>query len=181
MSENKSLLLIVNEAMSLEQMLMESGGEINESIEKALAVNAQELAVKTDGYVEIIERFDSLAEHYKKRAEFYSKIAAQCSKAVTRLEDNIKFAMQELGVDEIKGVDTRFKMSQTSGSLAVLDAEMVPVEFKTEKIETVIDKKALKDALLNGKEIPGAELIPGHSLRVYANTPEKKSKKKEVV
>jgi len=179
--ESKSLLLIVNEAMDLERILVESGGEVSESLEKMLAVNSAELAIKADGYVEIIERFDSLKDHYKKRAEFYSKIASQCGNAVTRLEDNIKFAMQELGVDEIKGIDMRFKMSPTSGSLAILDPEMVPVEFKSEKVETVIDKKALKEALNSGKNIPGAEIITSHSLRVYANTPEKKSKKKEVV
>lgn len=182
MSENnKSLVLIVNEAMNLEQMLMESGGEINEAMEKALAVNSQELALKTDGYVEIIERFDSLSDHYKRRAEFYAKIAAQCSNASERLENNIKFAMQELGVDEIKGVDTRFKLTATSGSLKITDEEMVPVEYKIEKVVTSLDNKAIKGALSNGKEVPGAELIPGKSLRVYANTPERKSKKKEAV
>ncbi|MBL7545602.1 MAG: siphovirus Gp157 family protein [Bdellovibrionaceae bacterium] len=179
--ENKSLVVIVNEAMSLERMLIESGGEVSESIEKMLAVNSNELAVKVDGYHEIIERFESLSDHYKRRAEFYSKIASQCDNAASRLENNIKFAMQELQVDEIKGVDMRFKLSATSGALKINDAEMVPVEFKSEKIETVIDKKAVKDALSNGKEVPGAELVPGSSLRVYANTPEKKSKKKEVV
>lgn len=182
MSENKkSLVLIVNEAMILEQMLIESGGEINEDIEKALSVNSKELAVKVDGYIEIIKRFESLNEHYKKRAEFYNKIATQCNNAVERLENNIKFAMNELGVDEIRGEDMRFKMSATSGQLKINDEDMVPVEFKSEVIQTVIDKKALKEAINGGKTIPGAEVIPGVSLRSFANTPEKKSKTKEVM
>lgn len=178
---NKSLLLIVNEAMQLEQALIESNGEVNEYLEKALSVNSAELAVKVDGYVEIIKRFESLGDHYKKRAEFYSKIATQCNNAVDRLENNIKFAMQELGVEEIKGEDMRFKVSATSGQLKITDEDMVPVEFKSEVIQTVIDKKSLKEAISAGKSIPGAEVIPGASLRTYANTPERKSKTKEVV
>lgn len=181
MSEDKkSLVVIVNEALELERMLIESGGEVGETLEKMLAVNSAELAVKADGYVEIIERLESLGEHYKKRADFYAKIGAQCKTAAMRLENNIKFAMLELNVDEIKGVDMRFKLSPTSGSLNIIDEEMIPVEFKSEKITTVVDKKAIKDALSAGKEVQGAELIPGASLRVYANTPSKKSKKEVV-
>ena len=178
--ENKSLYLIVNEAMQIEQMLMESGGEVTPEIEMALSVNSSELANKVDGYQHIIERFNSLADHYKARAEFFKTIAGQCKTASDRLKDNIKFAMIELGVDEVKGQDMRFKLSTTSGTLVIEDAEMVPVEFKTEVITTEIDKKSLKEAALKG-DVPGVKIEPGHSLRSYANTPEKKSKTKEVV
>lgn len=178
--ENKSLYLIVNEAMKIEQMLMESGGELTVDIEAALAVNSKELSEKVDGYQHVIERFTSLADHYKARAEFFKNIAGQCKTAADRLKDNIKFAMIELGVDEVKGQDMRFKLSATSGTLVIEDAEMVPVEFKSEVVTTEIDKKALKEAALKG-DVPGAKIEPGHSLRSYANTPEKKSKTKEVV
>lgn len=173
--ENKSLVLLVNEAMKIEQMLIESGGELSESVENALAVNSKELSQKVDGYQHILERFDSLEKHYKARAEFFKQIATQCKNAQDRLKDNIKYAMQELGVDEIKGQDMRFKMTPTSGSLVIEDPEMVPVEFKAEIVTTEIDKKALKEALSKG-DVPGAKLEAGFSLRSYANTPEKKKK-----
>lgn len=173
--ENKSLFLIVNEAMQLEQMLMESGGEITPEIEKALMVNASELSNKVDGYQHIIERFGSLAEHYKQRAEFFKTISGQCKTAADRLRDNVKSAMIDLGVDEVKGADIRYKLSNTSGSLVIEDAEMIPVEFKKEIITTEIDKKALKEALLTG-EVPGAKLEAGYSLRVFANNIVEKSK-----
>lgn len=181
MEQNKTLALIVNEALILEKMLIESGGEVNPEIEKALAVNSQELALKVDGYVEIIERFESLEAYYKTRAEYFKDISSRCKKAVDRLKENIKYGMNELGIDEIKGVDMRLKVSQTSGSLKITDEEMIPVEFKKEEIKTVIDTKALKEAIAKGLEVKGAEIIPGFSLRAYANTPEKKSKKKEAV
>ncbi|MGZ3770043.1 MAG: siphovirus Gp157 family protein [Bdellovibrio sp.] len=174
--ENKSLVLLVNEAMQIEQMLMESGGELTEEINKSLSVNSAELAQKVDGYDHILTRFESLEKHYKARAEFFKTIATQCKAAQDRLRDNIKFAMHEMGVSEIKGNDMRFKMAPTQGMLIIEDESMVPVEFKHEIVTTEIDKKALKDALLKG-ELPGAKLVPGFSLRSYANTPERKATK----
>lgn len=174
--ENKSLYLIVNEAMALEQQLMESGGEITPEIESALAVNQESLMEKADGYQHVIERFESLSEHYAARAEFFATIGKQCKTAAERLKNNIKFAMIEMGVDELRGQDIRFKVTPTSGTLHIDDEEMIPVEFKTEIVKTEVDKKSLKEAL-KSSEIPGARLEPGFSIRTYANTPEKKSKK----
>lgn len=174
--ENKSLLAIVNQAMDIERLLMESGGEVNEAIERALAVNGKELAEKVDGYHMVIERFEALETHYKSRSDFFKTISGQCKNVVTRLKDNIKFSMQEMGADEIRGNDMRFKLSPTPGRLIIEDREMIPVEFKIEVVETKIDEKAIKEALKTS-EVPGAKLEPGVSLRTFANTPDRKSKK----
>lgn len=175
MNDSKSLKDIVNEASQIEQMLIESCGEITPEIGAALSVISEQLPQKIDHYHFILERFESLEKHYKSRAEFFKQIAAQCKNAQDRLKENIKFAMHEMGVDEIHGQDMRFKMAPTQGTLIIEEEEMVPVEFKAEIITTEIDKKALKEALLVG-EVPGAKLVPGFSLRTYANTPEKKKK-----
>lgn len=174
--ENKSLVSIVNQAMDIERVLMESGGEITESIELALAVNSKELAEKVDGYHMVIERFEALETHYKSRSDFFKTISGQCKSVVNRLKDNIKFAMQEMGAEEIRGNDMRFKLSPTQGRLVIEDPEMIPVEFKTEIVETKIDEKSIKEAL-KSSEVPGAKLEPGFSLRTYANIPDRKSKK----
>jgi hypothetical protein len=41
---------------------------------------------------------------------------------------------------------------------------MIPQEFKKEKVEIVIDKKAIKDKITAGEEIAGCEIVYGHSL-----------------
>ncbi|GEM_PF-3530000 len=178
--QNKSLVLIVNETLELERMLVESGGEVNEDFERALQVNSKELSTKVDGYVEIIERFKAMKEHYKSRANFYAQIASNCENAADRLKDNIEYAMKELKVDEIQGTDMRFVLSNTVGSLNIIDEDLIPVEYKSEKTVTEIDKKALKATLSTGLQVPGAELIPGTSLKSFANTKAKKSKKEVV-
>jgi hypothetical protein len=165
----------VIETNNIEQMLIESGGELTEAIEQALAVRDLELVEKVDGYQHIIERFFSLEAHYKERAEFFARISKQCAGVQDRLKNNLKYAMQEMGTTELIGVDVKFKLTPTSGSLVIDDADMVPVEFKSEVVETVIDKKKLKDAAASGN-VPGAHVEPGFSLRMFANVPDKKKK-----
>jgi hypothetical protein len=173
--ENKSLITIVNESASIEAMLIESGGELTDEIQNFLSVNASELATKVDGYHMIIDRFDSLKKYYAEKAEFFKTISIQCDNASKRLKENIKFAMIEMNVDEIKGHDMRFKLSNGAGKLVIDDSEMVPVEFKEEKTETIIKSADLKEALKKGPVV-GAHIEATQSVRAYANLPEKKSK-----
>ncbi len=176
----KALSQIVNEAVSIEQMLIESGGELTPEIQAALSVNADQLAEKVDGYHSIMERFKDLSVHYAARARFFEKISEQCDGVIDKLRANVIFAMDKLGSDEIKGQDVRFKLTLTSGSLKITDKEMIPVEFKEEVITTEIKKDELKEAIKKDKEIKGAEVVYSKSLRVYANLPDKKSKAKEL-
>lgn len=173
--ENKSLVEIVNETVSLEKMLIESGGELTSEMEEFLAVNANKLAEKVDGYDLVINRFKNLAEFYKQKADFYIKISEQCVNTSEKLKKNIKHAMETLNVEEVKGNEVRFTLVKGQGSLKIKDREMIPVEFKQEIIETVIDNARLKAACKLGP-VPGAEIEYNPSLRTFANLPDKKTK-----
>lgn len=177
-NQSKSLMTIVARSNEIELMLVESGGELNDEIEKFLMINSSELAEKVDGYQTVIERFEALEDHYKAKAEFFKTVSGQCKTIAARLKDNIKYAMQQMGVDEIKGNDIRFKLSSTKGRVIIEDMNIVPVEFKEEVIETKIDDKKIREALEKG-EVRGAKLEPGFSLRTYANIPERKPKGKK--
>jgi hypothetical protein len=173
--ESKSLITIVNESASIESMLIESGGELTDDISKLLSVNVDEISSKVDGYNMIIDRFDSLKKYYISKSDFFKNISIQCDNASRRLKENIKYAMIEMNVDEIKGHDMKFKLSETSGKLVIDDPEMIPVDFKFEKITTEIKNVELKEALKHGF-VSGAHIEKSQSLRAYANLPDKKTK-----
>jgi hypothetical protein len=44
------------------------------------------------------------------------------------------------------------------------DETKIPNEFKKEKTEIVIDKKAIKDKISNGEDVEGAKITFSHSL-----------------
>jgi Siphovirus Gp157 len=175
--KNKALLSIVSDSVNIEKMLIESGGELTPEIAEMLQVTEAEMSSKVDAYHMIIERFDALKNHYLSRSDYFKTISKQCENASRRLKDNIKIAMINLGTDEIKGNDMRFKLVDGAGSLVIEDEEMIPVEYKEVVIETVILKDKLKEDLKKDIEIPGARIEPTSSVRTYANIPERKTKK----
>lgn len=169
-------MILVNEASALEQMLIDSGGEITPEIENALVVKDQLLPEKIDNYSLIMERFEHLSEHYKSRAEMFIQIAKQCQNVQERLKENIKQAMLTLEVEEVQGFDIRFKLSKSKPKVVIFAEEVIPTEYKKEVTTIVVDKDKLREDLSIGL-VSGAKLEQSYSLRTYANTPKQKSKK----
>lgn len=180
MKEKKSLLSIVHQGKLIEQALISQGGELTPEVEQALLVNGQSLSKKTDNYKMLMDRFKMLKSYYADQAKMMTGISKQCENVLDRLEDNIKYAMKENNLTEIKGKNIRFTISETIGQLFLESEEMIPVEYKTEVTTTVIDKDKLKSDLIAGKVVEGASLIKGLSLRSYANPNAIKAVKKPV-
>jgi len=175
---NKPLAVLINETNLLEQMLVESQGTITPEIEKYLAVKESQLPEKVDGYSLVMDRFEHLEAYYKQRADFFSQVADQCKAVRERLKENIKYAMKDLGTDEVAGFDVRFKLQKVKPKLVVDDEAKIPKEYYKTVITESLDKEKLKEDLAIGK-IEGAHLEESFSLKTYANVPKKKEKKNE--
>jgi len=167
--DNKSLIAIANDVTRLEVMLIESNGELTPAIEEMLSVKETNLPEKVDGYANILDRLNQLEAYYKRQASVYTQAANTLANAQHGLKERLKIAMQTMEVSELEGFTTRFKLSTTAGSLVIEDPEMIPLKYKSEVVETVIDKAALK-ADLEKSEVPGAKIEPGYSLRKFVNT-----------
>jgi hypothetical protein len=169
MSKNNSLVSLVNESNNLELMLIESGGEMTPEIEQALAINEKGLLEKVDRCAFVLERLEAMEDFYKQKADYFSKISSQVKNAQVRMKDNLKIVMDTMNVEELVGQEVRFKKVPTAGKLNIIDETLIPAEFKKTVAVIEIDKKSLKDAALK-YEVPGAEFVPGFSVRTYANT-----------
>lgn len=101
----------------------------------------------------------------------FRKAIQEKKQALQILEDlenekktNIVNSMLQNGLKSIEFVNQKFTLKKTPWSLKINDEEMIPQEFKKEKVEIVIDKKAIKDKITAGEEIAGCEIVYGHSL-----------------
>jgi len=164
----KSLTTIIQQISSLEQLLIESDGELTDQLEDQLKVKDIELPEKVDAYVYTIERLDQAREFYAQKAKQFQNIAKNIDQAVDRMKDNIKMAAEVLCTDELKGQDFRFKVQRSKASVIIDSLEKLPGEFIISEVVTKPDKKKLADALAQGP-IDGAHLEPQVSLRVYPN------------
>lgn len=176
MSENKSLISLVEESNRLEELLLGSGGVITEEIEKALLVQEKSLADKASGYNFVLERLEHLEAYYKEKAQELSKIARQCAAAQDKLKDNLRSAMERMNVDEIQGDDVRFKLQNSKPSLEITDLNLIPKDYKFQVISEEIDKKKILEDLDHGP-VPGAKLKQSKYVKPYLNTPKKAGKK----
>lgn len=73
--------------------------------------------------------------------------------------------MQETGIEKIES--PLFKASfRKSSSVLIEDEQQIPPEYFNEKRSFVIDKTRIKEAIKNGREIPGAKIETHHNLQL---------------
>lgn len=167
----ESLRELVKITSALELKLIESDGEITPDLEKELQVKDIQLPEKIDGYDAILERLQMLANHFSQQAQQFSALANLAVGAQERLEDNLKFAMEELKTTELKGVYSKFKLQNNPPKVLIQNEEIIEEVYKRKKEVVTIDKKAIAEELKLGLPVRGATLIQGQSIRRYKNTP----------
>lgn len=77
---------------------------------------------------------------------------------------NIVNSMLQIGLKSVEFVNQKFTLKKSPWSLKINDEELIPQEFKKEKVEIIIDKKAIKDKISNGEDIAGCEIVYSHNL-----------------
>jgi len=82
-----------------------------------------------------------------------------------RIRKYIKDAMEDARIFKIETPEMKLSIAKNPPKVEVVDEDLIPEEFKTEKITIVLDKKALKSALNNGG-VDGAVLVHGTRLAI---------------
>ncbi len=158
---NLSIALL--EADRLEQMLIDSGGEITEEIEKSLVVSEKQLTESVDQEIQKIERVEHIAELYKKKANAFASIAKNMAAYIESREQQIKDFMLSTGKESLPGQEYEYFLAKPTASVEVTDDFVIPEKFV--KVTRTPMKKEIKAALDCGEIIPGVKLKENRSLR----------------
>lgn len=140
-------------------------GELPEGYEDARAV-VQNKAVAVAAYiVESCVQTEAIRD--------YIKTLTDKVKSEERRQDWLRQYMAEhmaaIGITEIKDERGLFKASLASGrdeSVEVFDASQLPQNFIRETIKTEPDKTAIKKAIKDGVDVPGARIIKKDRLTI---------------
>lgn len=85
-------------------------------------------------------------------------------------EEHIKQVILDGMIDnDLKSVEftyQKFTVKSNPPSVRIIDEELIPKEYKNEKITVTVDKKKIKDAIQNGGIVDGAELMCWHTLLI---------------
>lgn len=163
-----TLQTLTIQADRISQIILENGGELTPDLERELSAIETGVAQKIDSYDFVIDSLEKRAEFFKDQATRRLVVARGMEKAASYLKDNIKAHMIRLGTTDAVGEEVRFKLSQSKPKL-VIDEIALPADFKMIVSELVPDKEKILATLGLGESVPGAQLVPTHSLRRYIN------------
>jgi uncharacterized membrane-anchored protein YjiN (DUF445 family) len=161
----KSLLQIAQDQSALEELIQETGGELNENLEQFLQEVGTDLAKKSDNYACMMDVLNDTAERYRKRAQAYISAARSCENIVERMKERIHFAMTTMGVEELSGNSIRFKLQNSPPSLFLGDLSKIPREFQV--VTVTPDTSKIRSALRDGIQVGEAKLEQSKHIRTY--------------
>lgn len=168
-TKDETLFSLVHLSHQIQKALVESMGEMTPEIERAIRILHERLPDKADGYKFFIDDLRAQAVLFNERASLFARIAKSFTSYSETLKYSIKMACMELGVNEIEGREFRWKLVNNAPSLVVDDESLIPSEYKEEVVSVNIKSDMIKEALKNGKTVPGAHLETGSHVRPYPN------------
>lgn len=145
--------------------LEELGGEITPELEQALAINEEQFVAKAEDYGHAILNLKGMAAAAKAEKERLAGLQKFYENAQKRLTDALSTAMQVFGHDKVENATMRLSLRHSTAT-EVDDLDQLPSEYKTTKVEVVADKTAIKKAIQEGEDVPGAHLVENVSLQI---------------
>jgi hypothetical protein len=158
-----TLYRITSEQLRINELLEELEGELNPELEEALIINEENFMTKSEGYIESIAYFKAKQEAAKVRIEEYQRIKRIAENAEKKLKERMQWAMETLGRDKVE-VGLHKMSLRSSQAVNITNEAHIPNQYI--KVETKIDKDALRRDLKAGLVVEGAELITNKSLQI---------------
>ena len=163
MGEKLSLYELTSEHRLICDAIEEAGGEITPEIEAMLAINEENFLTKAEGYAEIISKYTILAENAKTRKAQCERVQKVAENAVKRMKERIAHAMEEYNLPKVE-IGMHKLSFRTSKAVEITDEAKIPNCYI--KVATSVDKTKLRDDLMAGVVIEGAELKENKSLQI---------------
>jgi len=160
------LILYHSKFKQLEELAnkeLEENGEISSALEEQISKSLTDLPEKVDEACLFLEQLDfevARIEQAIKKAKVYM---AQKERIAEMIKKQALIIMQETGQRQLKGTDFRkFSLRKSTKTEVPPTNENLPLEYL--KMQWVIDKEKIKEALKQGKTIDGCSLVESENV-----------------
>lgn len=119
---------------------------------------------KAVGYAKVDKELAKDEKALKEEAKRLTDRAASIARNRKNLKGNLQEAMESTGQSKIKTPEFTIYIQNNTPALRIFDEGEIPAYLG--KTTTVPDKSRIKQMLKEGKDVPGAELITGSSVRI---------------
>lgn len=118
------------------------------------------LADKADNVARYVDHLRAVSEFRKQQAQRLAELAAADARRAEKLTNYMLKVLTTLQPEATKfSLPTHELRSRQSTSVEITDEGLIPEELMRIKVEKAPDKSAIKQALKQGQDIPGAQLI----------------------
>ena len=159
----KSLYHIETEYLHLIAEIEERQGELTPELEDQLIINETQLQSKSIAYLEVVAGKEALNNRIDDEIKRLQALKKSNSKLIDNLKNRLLDAVKLYGAFEV-GL-TKFG-TRKSKSVSVEDVNSLDKEFKTIKVTESANKKAIKDAIERGEDVPGCEIVENLNLKI---------------
>lgn len=153
------------EMTALLNAIEEQGGEITPEQEQALSITEEHFSEKAVDYGHVILNLDQTVEAIKNEIDRLTKLKRTAENAQKRVKGSLVGAMVQLDHPTVETPTMRLSLRHSTAT-EVDDLDQLPAEYKTTKVEVVADKTAIKKAIQEGEDVPGAHLVENVSLQI---------------
>lgn len=153
------------EMTALLNAIEEQGGEITPEQEQALSITEEQFSEKAVDYGHVILNLDQTVEAIKNEIDRLTKLKRTAENAQKRVKGSLVGAMVQLDHPTVETPTMRLSLRHSTAT-EVDDLDQLPAEYKTTKVEVVADKTAIKKAIQEGEDVPGAHLVENVSLQI---------------
>jgi hypothetical protein len=159
----KSLYHISKEALDLAELLEVE--ELTPELEERLAINQNELQEKSVNFGFVIKDAENSILVIDEEIKRLQAIKKTQQKKCDILKGKISDALQFYGIEKVE--TPTIKMSfRRSESVEIVSLEQLQGEYLVEKVSVTADKKAIKQAIKEGKEVDGAIIKENFNLQI---------------
>lgn len=166
---NAKMLMLMEQAQTLERLIVENEGEITSEIEAAMHVLNRDRATQVDSFVWTRERLTMALEQVSGRIAQLQRIKEGFAKALEFQSEGLKMWMDSMNVDKLEGEDMTIYFKGGPGAVVVEDEALIPEEFT--KVTRVVSRQAIRQAIAEGGAVPGAKLVKTKHLAFRTSGP----------
>ena len=143
----------------------EDTGEITENLnwDESLSHTFRDKCVAVAAYFKNIE---AEAEAIRKAEGEMLKRRRSLEKRERSLREYLLVNMKRCGFDKVHSPHFDISIEKNPPHVEVMNDQDIPPEFKTVEIVTKIDKIAIRNAIKEGREVPGARMVQDEKLKV---------------
>ena len=138
-------------------------GELDQELINALQISQANLQAKGVDIGYVIKSFDDEIDLYDREIKRLTERKQALKNAQERVKNNLKRAMEEFGIVEIKGQTLKISFRK-SESVEIDNIDELDEAYKRVKVEA--DKTAIKQAIKSGEKVKGARLVENNNLQI---------------